>query len=301
MMYRLGSTAGLLFGVGLAGLAGLHSSLAGADDAQDATGTTPAAASSAVVAPSKKISSAARIGRADPYTPAKRYFVEFRARHAANYGHFYVMYGEVNARQEIIRSQIAGFFPAGDARDCENCSVFNWTIGHVIFVPSEIGVSYGDLEEKYVTARFRVWLDAAQYNRLAAYIEQRKANKPLWNALWKNCVDFGRDVAKFMNLNLPFILSVAPSVWIYPKDFVAALREANGVQDEQPALKDASGSLAAPNGGSSRTPSLPRKPKLQPAVNAHPAAAKTSHAPPNLRKPVAGLSHEETAPQQPPL
>ena len=59
------------------------------------------------------------------YSPSKRFFVEFRARNAASYGHMYVMYGEVNQRHEVIRSEIAGFFPAGDSRTCENCSVYN--------------------------------------------------------------------------------------------------------------------------------------------------------------------------------
>ena len=44
---------------------------------------------------------------------------------------------------------------------------------------------------------------------------------------------FGRDVAAFMDLKLPLLLAIAPSVMIYPKDFVDDLREANGVQNEQ--------------------------------------------------------------------
>ena len=106
-----------------------------------------------------------RGGSAEASVP--RFFVEFRARNAASYGHMYVMYGEVNARREVIRSEIAGLFPAGDSRTCENCSVYYWTIGHVIPVPSEIGASDGDLEEQYVLARYRVWISAAQYARLA--------------------------------------------------------------------------------------------------------------------------------------
>ncbi len=291
---RLGTAAGFLSGIGLAVAMGLYCPpSAWAQDAQVVARAAPSSASSARVAHSKLASLSAKTGNADADAPAKKYFVEFRARNAASYGHFYVMYGEVNARQEIVKSHIAGFFPAGDARDCENCSVFNWTIGHVIFVPSEIGVSDGDLEEKYVTARFRVWLTAAQYNKLVAYIEEKKANKPLWNALWKNCVTFGRDVAAYMGLKLPLLLAIAPSVMIYPKDFVDDLREANGVPNEQPPLKDAAGSLAAPSDSASIAPARPRKPKLQPAVNAKPAAMKTSHARPDLR-PVAGLSHEET-------
>src|SRR5581483_595361 len=73
------------------------------------------------------------------YSTKNHFFVEFRARNAASYGHMYVMYGEANARHEVISSQIAGFFPAGDAQDCENCSIYNWSLGHVLPVPSEIG------------------------------------------------------------------------------------------------------------------------------------------------------------------
>jgi len=92
----------------------------------------------------------------DGHSAGKRYFVEFRARNAESYGHMYVMYGEVNERHEIIKSEIAGFFPAGDKQHCLNCSVTYWTMGHVLPVPSEIGASDGDLEEQYVLARYRV-------------------------------------------------------------------------------------------------------------------------------------------------
>ena len=199
-----------------------------------------------------------------PGQPARRYFVEFRARNAASYGHLYVLYGEVNARQEIISSHIDGFFPAGDARNCENCSVYNWMIGHVIFVPSEYGASDGDLEEKYVLARFRVWLSPDQYKKLVAYIEKKKANKLLWNALWNNCVDFGRDVAETLNLKVPFF------VWTTPEDFVTSLRKANGVDSPQTPLKDAPGSAAAPTNSAAKTPA--QKPKAEPAATVQPAA-----------------------------
>ena len=76
----------------------------------------------------------------EPYigrgAPQWHYFVEFRARNAVSYGHLYVMFGKVNDRHEIIKSEVAGFFPAGDDRKCVNCSVYNWTIGHVLPVPS---------------------------------------------------------------------------------------------------------------------------------------------------------------------
>ena len=180
---------------------------------------------------------------ANNYSPSHRYFVEFRARNAASYGHFYVMYGEVNARREVIKSEIAGFFPAGDSRTCENCSVYNWTLGHVIPVSSEIGASDGDLEEQYVLARYRVWVDAAQYKRLVGYINKRKAHPGPWHAFLNNCVTFGRDVAVFLNMKVPVLMAISPSVVMYPKDVVEWLRDANGGDKDQGPLKDAAGGL----------------------------------------------------------
>jgi len=179
------------------------------------------------------------------YSPSHRFFVEFRARNAASYGHMYVMYGEVNERHEVIRSEIAGFFPAGDSRTCENCSVYNWTIGHVIPVSSEIGASDGDLEEQFVLARYRVWIDAAQYKRLVAYINQRKAHLGPWHAFLNNCVTFGRDVAIFLNMKVPVLMAISPSVVMYPKDVVEWLRDANNGDKDQGPLKDAAGGLPA--------------------------------------------------------
>ena len=187
--------------------------------------------------------SAAASAPSNKYSPSHKFFVEFRARNAASYGHMYVMYGEVNERHEVIRSEIAGFFPAGDSRTCENCSVYNWTIGHVVPVASEIGASDGDLEEQYVLARYRVWIDAAQYKKLVAYIKQRKAHLGPWHAFLNNCVTFGRDVAVFLNLHVPPLMRIAPSVVMYPKDVVEWIRDANNGEKDQGPLKDAPGAL----------------------------------------------------------
>lgn len=247
MKYGLfGATGSLLFMVGLIATVGMQVPSAKAWELDTGTEAAVAPASSlrSSTASQKRDWSAAQepnIG----HSAIRRYFVEFRARNAASYGHMYVMYGEVNDRHEVIRSEIAGFFPAGDSRDCVNCSVYYWTIGHVLPVPSEIGASDGDLEEQYVLARFRVWIDAGQYKRLVDYIKQRKANKGPWNAFLNNCVTFGRDVAVFLNLKVPLLAAVAPAVVMYPKDLVEGLRKANGVPKEQLALKDAPGSFPA--------------------------------------------------------
>jgi hypothetical protein len=305
--FRLSSTAGFLFGVGLAALLGLQALAVRADDApkpilarEPAAAPKPATHKTAALKPAATPKAAAPKADATPKAaapkktaaaqPSRRniphvYFVEFRARNAASYGHMYVLYGRVNGQQQIVESHIAGFFPAGDTRDCVNCSVFNWTIGHLIFVPSELGASDGDLEEKYVLARFRVWVTRAEYLKVVAYIKDREAHKPLWNAIWKNCVDFGRDVAEFMNLKVPFF------IWTEPKDFVNGLREANGVMVEQKPLKDAANGMrapAAPAHSASSTPLPPQKPAAEKASAAPPATAAKPPAHPKPKKqPVA--------------
>jgi hypothetical protein len=182
----------------------------------------------------------------------KPYFVEFRARSAASYGHMYVLYGQVNGRGEIIKSDIAGLHPAGDANNCANCSVVSWTLGHVFFVPSETGASDGDLEEKYVSARYRVMVDAATFKKVSAYIRKLKAENPMWNALWRNCVSFGNNIAETVGLKTPTF------IWLEPQDYVEDLRKLNGGKPQAP-LK-----FAVSN---SESMSAPDKPRKKPVVN----------------------------------
>ena len=210
---------------------------------------------------------------------SKRYFIEFRARAAASYGHMYVLYGQVNGRDEIVKSRIAGLHPAGDAENCFNCSLFNWTIGHIVPVPSETGASDGDLEEKYVTARYRVWLTRAEYKKVDAYIRKLQADSPLWNALWNNCVGFGRKIAEFMGLKVPLF------VWLEPKAFVTDLREMNGMKTEQLPLRDAAADVSRM---ASRTPLPPQKPKLTQASGQPSASTIIEPRPANPKKPVTG-------------
>jgi hypothetical protein len=192
----------------------------------------------------------------NPSRTYKPYFVEFRSRRAANYGHMYVLYGEVNGQGEIVESDIAGLHPKGDANDCANCSLIPWTVGHVLFVPSETGASNGDLEEKYVTGRYRVMLDAAAFNKIAAYIHEKKAEKPLWNALVNNCVTFGNDIAAYIGLKTP-----AGANLLKPEVYIDSLREMNGGEPQE-ALRFAE--PASSNSAGLPPPSTPNKKKKKP-------------------------------------
>ena len=271
-----------MVGVSVAVLAfGLVALPAGAQNTNNTNIAAPEAKTASVL-PAAKPKTAA-------HSTFKPYFFEFRSRAAASYGHMYVLFGQVNGRNEIIKSEIAGLHPGGDRNDCENCSVYTWTIGHVFFVPAESGASDGDLEEKYVTARYRVMVDAAEYKRVSAYIKKLQADNPVWHALWNNCVGFGRNVANFMNLKMPAAL------WIEPKDFVEGLRELNGGPKQGP-LKDAPGGASAsvtPRSKPATTPAA--TPAANPGTAPTPAPAGTSSTPPKPKKqPVASAPASAT-------
>ena len=137
------------------------------------------------------------------------YYVDFRARTAATYGHAFVWYGKTSEKEV----EIAGLAPAGDA--------LPYILGHIIFVPSETGASYGDLDEQYLTASYRVYLNEADAKKVFAYIKHLQKTSPLWNAATANCTAFIGRIATFMGLNAPFHL-------LKPEEYVNQLRELNG-------------------------------------------------------------------------
>ena len=106
------------------------------------------------------------------------YYVDFRARTAATYGHAFVWYGKTSEKQV----EVAGLAPAGDE--------VPYILGHLIFVPSETGASYGDLDEQYLTASYRVYLNEADAKKVFAHIKHLQETSPLWNAATINCTAF---------------------------------------------------------------------------------------------------------------
>src|SRR6266849_9471937 len=112
--------------------------------------TTPAV--SAASAPARTARShAAAIAKTDKAV----YYVDFRARTAASYGHAFVWYGRTDQK----KVDVAGLHPATE-------SIIPYILGHVVPVPSETGASYGDLDEQYLTASYRVLMDDAQGRRV---------------------------------------------------------------------------------------------------------------------------------------
>ncbi len=137
------------------------------------------------------------------------YYVDFRARTAASWGHAFVWYGKTSERAV----DVAGLTPAGD--------VLQYMLGYVTWVPSETGASYGDLDPQYLTASYRVYLNEQDAKKVFAYIKKLQANSPVWSAEVSNCTAFIGEIADFMGLKVPVR-------WLRPEEYVNKLKEMNG-------------------------------------------------------------------------
>ena len=166
----------------------------------------------AAVAPSEPPSSADAkpVRRSQSGAAAKGpYYVDFRARTASSYGHAFVWYGKTSERQV----EVAGLHPKGDT--------LPYVLGHVMWVPSETGASYGDLDVQYLTASYRVYLSDADAKKVFAHIKHLQATSPVWNAETTNCTAFIGRIAAFMGLKTPFHL-------LKPEEYVNRLKALNG-------------------------------------------------------------------------
>jgi hypothetical protein len=151
---------------------------------------------------------------------AGRYFVDFRSRTAATYGHAFLWYGRLNEQGRVGKIEVAGLHPATD-------SPVPYVLGHLIPVPAETGKSYGDLDEQYLTASYRVYLNEADARRVFAYIQHKQATTRVWHAGIVNCTGFIADIAAYMGLRTP-----PTATWMYPDVMVNALKAANNGRQE---------------------------------------------------------------------
>ncbi|HUC50114.1 MAG TPA: hypothetical protein VMA30_12065 [Xanthobacteraceae bacterium] len=140
------------------------------------------------------------------------YYIEFRSRFSWDYGHTYIVHGRVG--EAPTHASVAGLSPVGDDST-------SWVIGHYVPVPAETGWTDGDLEDKYVTARYRVLMSKEQYDRVMAYVRDLQGRSHVWSAELYNCNAFVSDIAREMGMKVP------ASTLIYPKIFITHLRLMN--------------------------------------------------------------------------
>lgn len=209
MANRLNSLALCL----LAGICTQAVVLGGAVQPAFANDSTVRVADAKARAPADTTGSASPAARAATRKPVSTsakgpYYVDFRARTAASWGHAFVWYGKTSERAV----DVAGLTPAGD--------VGSYVLGYITWVPSETGASYGDLDPEYLTAHYKVYLNEADAKRVFAYIKHLQATSPVWNAEISNCTGFIGEIAEFMGLK-------TPSRWTRPENYVNELKALN--------------------------------------------------------------------------
>ena len=173
-----------------------------------------ASAAHAQFGPNEKIKQPVTAAACKPQ-PGKPYFVEFRSRTAASYGHSFVLHGRLGANGRFGKFEVAGLHPKGYDPNV-------YMQGHVMPVPADTGASWGDLDEQYLTARYCVVLSEAEYQRTAAYIRRLQATSKEWHAPTNNCNSFIGDVARHMGLLAP------PTPVLLPEHFVTLIKDLNG-------------------------------------------------------------------------
>jgi hypothetical protein len=200
------------------------------------------------VQPASAQDSSAAATAAQPQTAGKAvYYVDFRARTAASYGHAFVWYGRSDQKQ----IEVAGLHPAGD--------VLPYMLGHLIPVIAETGKSYGDLDEQYLTASYRVYMTEAQAQEVFAYIKRLQRISPVWNAATWNCVAFIQTIASHMGLKVP------GNHLLYPEDWVNQLRALNGGRKYMPGASQPMAQAPATAPAQKPAAAAARKPATPPA------------------------------------
>lgn len=153
---------------------------------------------------------AARVAR--PAEFPYPYYIEFRSRGAISYGHTFVMFGKNDSAGNMLPGEVAGLHPAG--------GVAEYVAGHYLPVPAETGPSDGDLEEIYISNRYRINLTAEQYPKVLAFIRHKQATSKMWHAVLNNCNGFAGEIANFMGLQ-------APSALLMPPNYIESLKTMN--------------------------------------------------------------------------
>jgi len=205
----------LIASVGLGTGSSVAQQVAVSTDQQDPAPHKPSAKPSVVAA----VAPSGTVSPSDEVKPVRRprasasakgpYYVDFRARTAATYGHAFVWFGKTSDK----KVDVAGLWPKGDE--------VPYMLGHLMWVPAGTGATYGDLDVQYLTASYRVYLSEADAMKTFAYIKHLQETNPLWNAETTNCTTFIGEIASFMGLKTPFHLQK-------PEAYVNQLKEMNG-------------------------------------------------------------------------
>lgn len=141
----------------------------------------------------------------------EQYFVDFRARRGALFGHTFIVYGRLGDQGQLLDVAYAGNYPA-DGR-------LGLIVGSFIPVRTRIGPVKDDFTDP-ATIIYRRRLNAVQFARLNAAVRHVRATERYWHLGFFNCNDFAVEMARSIGLR-------SPMPWQIPHAFITGLRVLN--------------------------------------------------------------------------
>jgi len=150
-------------------------------------------------------------GPPQPVDPRGRYYVEFRSRWLALYGHTYVVYGRLDASGKPLDQHFVALYPRGGYLGLAAGSL-------PVMVPATTKPVWGDSEYDTL-AVYRQPIDAAQYEKIENFVYQTRSHQNSWNLYTVNCNYFAGQIAELVGLKVPPLSAqVAP---LYVKELQA--------------------------------------------------------------------------------
>jgi hypothetical protein len=134
-------------------------------------------------------------GPPQPVDPRGRYYVEFRSRWLALYGHTYVVYGRLDADGKPLDRHFVALYPRGGYLGLAAGSL-------PIMVPATTLPVWGDSEFDTLTV-YRRPIKPAQYEKIENFVYQTRSHANSWNLYTINCNYFAGEIAALVGLKVP--------------------------------------------------------------------------------------------------
>jgi len=134
-------------------------------------------------------------GPPQPVDPRGRYYIDFRSRWLSIYGHTYVVYGRLDGTGRPIDQHFVALYPEG--------GYFGLTVGSLPLMVPATTLPTAEDRDFDTLAVYRRPIDAAQYEKIQAFVYQTRSHANAWNLYTVNCNYFAGEIAALIGLNVP--------------------------------------------------------------------------------------------------
>ena len=134
-------------------------------------------------------------GPPQPVDPRGRFYVEFRSRWLAFYGHTYVVYGRLDKTGKPLDQHFVALYPQG--------GYFGLTLGSLPVAVPATTLPLPEDHDVETLAAYRRPIGAAQYRKLLAFVYKTRSQENSWNLYTINCNYLAGEIATLIGLKTP--------------------------------------------------------------------------------------------------